>query len=100
MSVPEYTRPSLDPFADPPPPRPGTPAFHQHLAAKRRAGIGWRDPRPIPGDVRRRSERAALEHLASHGLPGLGMDIDVVREVYRENPEYRDLAVHCAPPQV
>lgn len=54
---------------------------------------------PHPTERDRHAQLAALEHLAAEGLPGLGADLDVVRVFWREHPEHRDLAVHCAPPQ-
>ena len=78
----------------------GTEGFRRHLRMKTRACPAWRSPLEYSEQRDRAAQLAALEHLAERGLPGQGMDVDVVREFWRDHPEHRDLAVHCAPPQV
>lgn len=94
----EYVRPSHTNAS--PPPRAGTEAFRRHLRMKTRACPAWRTPLEHSEERDHAAQLATLEHLAERGFSGQGMDVDVVREFWRDHPEHRDLAVHCAPPQV
>lgn len=94
----EFVRPSQ---MDTRPPRQqhGTEKFRRHLHMKNRAGRAWRYPARHPAEHVRDSQRAVLEHLAAADLPPVGVDVDVVREFWREHPEHRDYATRCAPLQ-
>ncbi|WP_072815749.1 hypothetical protein [Rhodococcus zopfii] len=96
--MPEYVRPSQ--MGTPPPqPQHGTEEFRRHRRIAMRARRLPLHPAGHPIDRDRDAQLATLEHLAERGFSGQGMDVDVVREFWREHPEHRDLAVHCAPPR-
>lgn len=100
----EYTRPSVTGRQCPAPKWPRTSAARRLARRPDILGCSCVDPWSHtciehPTEHDRDAQLAALLHLAAQGLPGLGMDLDVVREFWREHPEHRPLAVHCAPPQ-